>query len=41
MEDGLKYQGCCCESGHQLLTDEQAQKLRDAGFLVENDTEVM
>ena len=40
MEDGLKYQGCCCDYGnHRLLDDAQAQGLRDAGFLVENDTE--
>ena len=38
--DGLKYQGCCCGHQHQLLDDEAAQKLRAAGFVVENDTEV-
>lgn len=40
MEDGLKYQGCCCSYGnHRLLDDAEAQRLRAAGFLVENDTE--
>jgi len=39
MEDGLKYQGCCCGHQHKLLDDAAAQKLRGAGFLVENDTE--
>ena len=37
--DGPKYQGCCCSYGnHRLLDDAEAQQLRDAGFLVENDT---
>ena len=39
MEDGLKYQGCCCGHQHKLLDDAEAGKLRGAGFLVENDTE--
>ena len=39
MEGSLKYQGCCCGNDHTLLDDAEAQKLRDAGFLVENDTE--
>jgi len=38
MEDGLKYQGCCCGHQHKLLADTVAQQLRDAGFLVENDS---
>ena len=38
-EDGLKYQGCCCGHQHKLLDDAEQQKLRGAGFLVENDTE--
>ena len=38
-EEGLKYQGCCCGHQHKLLDDAEARKLRDAGFLVENDTE--
>jgi hypothetical protein len=37
--EGLKYQGCCCGHKHRLLADTDAQMLRDAGFLVENDTE--
>jgi hypothetical protein len=37
--EGLKYQGCCCGHEHLLLGDETAQKLRDAGFVVENDAE--
>jgi hypothetical protein len=41
MEGSLKYQGCCCSYGnHRLLSAAEAQALRDAGFLVENDTEV-
>ena len=39
VEGSLKYQGCCCGHQHKLLDDAEAQKLRDAGFLVENDTE--
>lgn len=40
--EGLKYQGCCCGSGeHVLLDAEAAKKLRDAGFIVENDAEAM
>ena len=39
VEDGLKYQGCCCGHQHKLLDNAEAQKLRDAGYLVENDTE--
>ena len=41
VEDGMKYQGCCCGHQHKLLDDTVAQKLRDAGFLVENDTETI
>ena len=41
VEDGLKYQGCCCGHQHKLLDDAEAQKLRDAGYLVENDTETL
>lgn len=37
--EGIKYQGCCCEHEHLLLDAEQSKKLRDAGFIVENDTE--
>lgn len=37
---GLKYQGCCCSYGnHRLLDDAEAARLRDAGFIVENDTD--
>jgi len=39
--EGLKYQGCCCGHKHLLLADTDAQMLRDAGFLVENDTETV
>lgn len=39
--EGLKYQGCCCCHKHLLLEDADAQKLRDAGFVVENDTEAV
>ncbi|HSX22370.1 MAG TPA: hypothetical protein VLE97_06295 [Gaiellaceae bacterium] len=40
-EGSLKYQGCCCEYGqHRLLDDADAKRLRAAGFLVENDTEI-
>ena len=39
-EGGLKYQGCCCSYGnHRLLDAAEAEKLRAAGFLVENDSE--
>jgi hypothetical protein len=41
VEDGLKYQGCCCGHQHKLLDDAEAGRLRGAGFLVENDTEVV
>ena len=41
VEDGLKYQGCCCGHKHKLLDAAEAQKLRDVGFLVENDTETL
>ena len=41
VEDGLKYQGCCCGNQHKLLDDAEAQKLRVVGFLVENDTETI
>lgn len=39
MEDGLKYQGCCCGHKHQLLDNAAQEQLRNAGFLVENDSE--
>lgn len=39
MEDGLKYQGCCCGHKHQLLDNVAQEQLRNAGFLVENDSE--
>lgn len=39
--EGLKYQGCCCGHKHLLLAGTDAQMLRDAGFLVENDTETV
>ena len=41
VEGGLKYQGCCCGHEHKLLDDAEAQKLRDGGFLVENDTDTV
>lgn len=41
VEDGLKYQGCCCGYQHKLLDDAEAGRLRGTGFLVENDTEVV
>lgn len=37
--EGLKYQGCCCGNRHLLLDATDAQALRSAGFLVENDSE--
>lgn len=40
-EGGMKYQGCCCGHEHEKLDDATAQQLRDCGFLVENDTEVV
>jgi hypothetical protein len=39
--EGLKYQGCCCGHKHLLLGDADAQMLRGAGFVVENDTETV
>jgi hypothetical protein len=39
--EGLKYQGCCCGHKHLLLGDAEANQLRAAGFLVENDTETV
>ena len=39
--EGRKYQGCCCGHKHLLLGDAEAQMLRDAGFIVENDTETL
>ena len=41
VEDGMKYQGCCCGHQHKLLDAAEAKKLRDAGFLVENVTETL
>ena len=41
VEDGLKYQGCCCGHKHKLLDAAEAQKLRDVGFLVENATDTI
>ena len=41
VEDGLKYQGCCCGHQHKLLDAAETTKLRDAGFLVENETETL
>ena len=42
MEGNQKQQGCCCEYGnHRLLDEAEAQKLREEGFLVENDSESM
>jgi hypothetical protein len=38
-EEGSRYQGCCCGHSHKPLSDEVADKLRKAGFLVENDSE--
>lgn len=38
-EEGSRYQGCCCGHSHKLLSEEVADKLRAAGFLVENDSE--
>ena len=39
--EGLKYQGCCCGHKHLLLGDADAEMLRGAGFVVENDTEAV
>ena len=38
-EEGSRYQGCCCGHTHRLLSPAVAAKLREAGFLVENDVE--
>ena len=39
--EGLKYQGCCCGHKHLLLAAADVEMLRGAGFIVENDTEVI
>jgi len=36
-KEGTRHQGCCCGHTHRLLSTQAAQRLRDAGFLVEND----
>lgn len=38
--EGLIEQGCCCGSAHRKLDAATVQQLRNAGFLVEHDTEV-
>jgi len=38
--NGPKHQGCCCAYGsHRLLHNDEAQRLTDAGFLVEAESE--
>jgi hypothetical protein len=39
--EGLKYQGCCCGHKHLKLDDAEATKLRAAGFIVENDSQLV
>jgi len=34
----VRIQGCCCGQHHRRLDDLSAQQLRDAGFLVEQDS---
>jgi hypothetical protein len=41
VEDGLKYQGCCCGNQHKLLDEATTTQLRTAGFLVEHDAEAV
>jgi hypothetical protein len=41
VEDGLKYQGCCCGNTHKLLDATDVQQLRDAGFLTETNSETI
>lgn len=36
---GSRHQGCCCGHTHRLLDPATAQRLRAAGFLVENESE--
>jgi hypothetical protein len=38
-KEGSRYQGCCCGHTHRLLSTQTAEKLRAAGFLVENDSD--
>jgi len=37
--EGILHQGCCCGHDHKLLVPAEAEKLRTAGYLVENDSE--
>lgn len=37
--EGIVHQGCCCGHSHKKLDEATAQQLRNAGFLVEHDSE--
>jgi len=39
-KEGSPYQGCCCGHTHRLLSSQTAEKLRAAGFLVHNDSDL-
>jgi len=38
-QEGSRHQGCCCGHTHRLLSPEVAERLRAAGFLVENESD--
>lgn len=38
---GLKAQGCCCGNAHKRLDEQAVAQLRNAGFLVEHDSETI
>lgn len=38
-KEGSRYQGCCCGHTHRSISAQAAEKLRAAGFLVENDVD--
>lgn len=38
-QEGHRHQGCCCGHTHRVLSAEAAQRLRAAGFLVEDEAD--
>jgi hypothetical protein len=39
--EGLRHQGCCCGHTHKKLSPDKIVQLCSAGFLVENDAELL
>lgn len=39
--EGMKVQGCCCGHEHEKLDAATEVQLRNAGFIIENDTETL